>query len=114
MRVISKSTLRAFWSQHEHTDSAVPLQAWHKVAKHADWINWADVKRSYSTASKLGNCVVFNIGGNKYRLATRIIYPKHRVYVLKVMTHHEYDDGDSWQESCGCFRPPPKKHRKKQ
>jgi len=113
MRVIAKSTLRAFWTKPGHGDSTEPLQAWFKVAKNTDWTSWSSVKSSYSTASIVGNCIVFNIGGNKYRLVTRIIYPKHRVYVLKVMTHREYDDYESWQESCGCFKPPPRKNRNK-
>jgi mRNA interferase HigB len=50
---------------------------------------------------------VFNIGGNKYRLVTRILYSSQKVFVLKVMTHKEYD-ADKWKEDCGCFEPTPK------
>ena len=60
----------------------------------------------FSNASLVGNCVVFNIGGNKYRLIARILYPSQKVFVLKVMTHAEYDE-DKWKEQCGCFAPPP-------
>lgn len=49
---------------------------------------------------------MFNIGGNKYRLVTRILYPSQKVFVLKVMTHEEYDE-DKWKEECGCYEPPP-------
>jgi mRNA interferase HigB len=66
------------------------------------------VKAEFGTASLVGNCVVFNIGGNKYRMITRILYPSQKVFVLKVMTHAEYDDG-RWREDCGCFEPPPLK-----
>jgi mRNA interferase HigB len=41
----------------------------------------------------VGDLVVFNVGGNKYRLAVRIIYANRRVYVRRVMTHREYDRG---------------------
>jgi hypothetical protein len=30
------------------------------------------------------------------------------VFVLRVMTHREYDR-DPWKEECGCYSPPPKK-----
>jgi len=49
---------------------------------------------------------VFNIGGNKYRLIGRIRYAIRKVFVLKVMTHGEYDE-DKWKGECGCFEPPP-------
>jgi len=66
------------------------------------------VKAEFGTASLVGSCVVFNIGGNKYRLVTRILYPSQKVFVLKVMTHEEYDE-DTWKEECGCYSPPPTK-----
>ena len=60
----------------------------------------------------MGDCIVFNIGGNKYRLITRIRYTTQKVFVLKVMTHREYDEG-KWKDECGCFEsPPPPKERK--
>ena len=34
---------------------------------------------------------VFNIGGDDFRLVTRIVYVHHLVYVVEVLTHAEYD-----------------------
>jgi mRNA interferase HigB len=34
---------------------------------------------------------VFNIHGNKYRLIAAIHYDYPRVFVLRVLTHREYD-----------------------
>jgi hypothetical protein len=36
------------------------------------------------------------------------LYPSQKVFILKVMTHGEYD-ANRWKEECGCFRPPPPK-----
>jgi mRNA interferase HigB len=36
---------------------------------------------------------VFNVHGNDYRLVTDIHYNRGKIYVLKVMTHAEYDKG---------------------
>ena len=108
MRVISKSRLQSFWEPAGRGDSEGPLRAWHthisnrSVERHS----WGDVKAEFRSASLVGNCVVFNIGGNKYRLVTRILYPSQKVFILKVMTHAEYDD-DTWKAECGCFEPPP-------
>jgi mRNA interferase HigB len=110
MRVISKARLKQFWEVPGHEDSEGPLRACHTHVSNRTvaWQSWGDVKAEFGTASSVGNCVVFNIGGNKYRLVTRILYSSQKVFVLKVMTHEEYDE-DKWKEDCGCFSPPPMK-----
>lgn len=84
------------------------MRAWHThvSSKPVAWHSWGDVKASFATASLVGNCVVFNIGGNKYRLITRILYVSQKVFILRVMTHVQYDC-EPWQDDCGCFQPPP-------
>lgn len=108
MRVISKARLREFWETPGHEDSAGPFRAWHTHVSHRSvaWHSWGDVKAEFGTASLVGNCVVFNIGGNKYRLITRILYPSQKIFILKCMTHAEYDE-DKWKTDCGCFDSPP-------
>jgi len=110
MRVISKSRLKKFWESLNSEDSEGPFRAWytHVSNKSIAWQNWGDVRSSYGNADLVGNCVVFNIAGNKYRLITRIIYEIQTVYILKVITHKEYDK-DKWKDECGCFSPTPKK-----
>lgn len=92
MRIISKKRLREFWAKHP--DAERPLSDWHTVVEHADWKTPADVKRTFGNASFVGDVVVFNIGGNKYRLTVNVRYEYHAVYIRRVMTHEEYDDGD--------------------
>lgn len=108
MRVISKARLREFWESPGHQDAEGPLRAWytHVSNRSVAWQAWGDVKSVFSTASLVGNCVVFNIGGNKYRLITRILCASQKVFILKVMTHAEYDH-EKWKTECGCFAPPP-------
>src|SRR5436190_24179192 len=110
MRVISKARLRKFWESPGHSVAEGPLRAWHThvSSKTVTWQAWGDVKADFGTASLVGNCVVFNIGGNKYRLVTRILYPSQKIFILKVMTHAEYDQ-NKWNEDCGCYEPPPLK-----
>jgi len=112
MRVISKSRLRQFWELPGHRDAEGPLRAWYTHVNHkaTSWSSWSDVKSAFATASIVGNCVVFNIGGNKYRLVTRILYVSQKVFILRMMTHDEYDQ-DSWKRECGCYDPPPRKRK---
>ena len=114
MRVISQSRLKQFWALAGRAEAEGPLRAWytHVKSKSVAWRSWGDVKKSFATASLVGNCVAFNIGGNKFRLVTRILYASQKVFVLKVLTHAEYDQ-DKWQQECGCFSQPPESTRRK-
>ena len=107
MRTISKTRLKQFWVLPGRADAEGPLRAWytHVSSKTVEWRSWADVKAAFANASLVGTCVVFNIGGNKYRLVTRVLYPSQKVFILKVMTHAEYDE-DKWKAECGCFERP--------
>lgn len=90
MRVIARGTLRDFWTRHPDAEQA--LEAWYHEAKNAQWKNGADVKKKYGTASLVGrNRVVFNIGGNKYRLIVHVNYAFQKIFIRFVGTHAEYD-----------------------
>ena len=110
MRIIFKARLRAFWETPGREDVEGPLRAWHTHvgSKSVAWKSWGNVKAEFGTASMVGNCVVFNIKGNHYRLVTRILYPSQKVFILRVMTHQQYDEED-WKTQCGCFSPPPQR-----
>lgn len=99
MRVISKPRLRSFWERH--ADAERPLESWYRVARKAKWRQIADVRMMYPQADIVGRCVVFNIGGNKYRLITHMNYRRQIVYVLFVFTHKQYDE-EEWKRDCGC------------
>jgi mRNA interferase HigB len=92
MRIISRSTLRAFWERPGHQDAEQPLNAWFREVSRADWASPSDVKAAFGSASIVGgNRAVFNIGGNKYRLVVSLNYAYRIVYVRFVGTHGEYD-----------------------
>ena len=93
MRILAKSTLRAFWERHPNAEE--PLLAWYRETEKADWESPAQVKARYRSASFVGeNRVIFNIKGNEYRLVVQINYPYRVVYVRFVGTHAEYDKID--------------------
>lgn len=96
MRVISRKWLNELAGRHP--DAKPGLDAWFPEAEGADWANPVQVKEQYATASILKNGrVVFNIGGNKYRLVVRINYAYRVVYVRFAGTHSEYDQIDAEQ-----------------
>ena len=90
MRIISKKTLRDFWESHP--DSEQSLKAWNLEAREAEWTTPAQLKDRYPSASILAdNRVVFNVGGNKYRLIVWTRYQQNMVYIKWLGTHAEYD-----------------------
>jgi mRNA interferase HigB len=97
MRIIAKRTLRQFWeSRPRGAEAKIPPEVWHSTVRHTEWKTPADVKVMYGDASILkNNRVVFNLGGNKYRLVVRINYPHGIVYIRFVGTHKEYDEIDA-------------------
>jgi mRNA interferase HigB len=96
MRVISLPTLKNFWEMPAHRDAEQPLRAWYSEAMAATWLNPAELKAQFRSASILkGNRVVFNIKGNDYRLITAIVFRYQAVYVKFIGTHAEYDKVDA-------------------
>ena len=94
MRIIARAALKAFWQRH--ADAEQPLKAWFREARTADSAKPRDVKRAYRTASVIGdNRVVFNIGGNKYRLVVKFNYHYRVGYIRFIGTHAQYDAIDA-------------------
>ena len=90
MRVIARRTLREFWVVHPSAEQ--PLKAWFSEATAGSWDSPQSIKDRYRHASFVGdNRVVFNIGGNKYRLVVWINYAYRVVYVRFIGTHLQYD-----------------------
>lgn len=96
MRIIAVGTLKAFWSQPGRHDAQMPLRTWIHIVKAATWSKPNEVKDTFGTADLLSNGrVVFDIGGNKYRLVAAIHYRGKRVYIRFIGTHKEYDKIDA-------------------
>ena len=96
MRVIALSTLKRFADQAGHEDAREPLLAWYRQTLKADWSGPAAIKHDVRSASILEDGrVVFNVGGNKYRLVVWTNFPYRVVYLRFVGTHREYDSIDA-------------------
>lgn len=92
MRVIAKSTIKKLWEQPGHADAKGPLESWYEEVIKADWSTPQAIKSQYRNASICGNNrVVFNIGGNKYRLVVEMQYRAGIAWIKFVGTHAQYD-----------------------
>ena len=90
MRIIARRTLREFWEAQR--DAEQPLKAWFAETSSATWDTPQAIKDQYRHASFVAdNRVIFNIGGNKYRLVVHVNYDFGIVLIKFVGTHSEYD-----------------------
>lgn len=72
------------------------LRAWVKIVEAADWEKPPDIKKDFNSADILRDGrVVFDIGGNKYRLVAWINYPYRVLYIRFIGTHRQYDEIDA-------------------
>jgi mRNA interferase HigB len=99
MKIISKRALVEFGG--EHSKAKAPLLNWYTVVKGSAWENFSDVLKTFRHADLYRDCVIFDVGGNKYRLIVKVRYRTRRVYIRFVLTHSDYDK-NSWKEDCEC------------
>src|SRR5215203_6644435 len=99
MHIISKKKLKEFWEKHPTAEQ--PLLNWFQVTKKAVWENLVDVRKDFRHADLAGIWTVFNIGGNNFRLITKIYYPNKIVLIRFVLTHAEYDK-KIYTNDCEC------------
>lgn len=91
VHVISRKALRLFWEQHPDGETA--LRRWLKVMSHSEFKSFAELRAAFPAADNVDDWIVFNVGGNKYRLVTSIHFNRGKVYVRHILTHQEYDRG---------------------
>jgi mRNA interferase HigB len=91
MQVIALRTLRTFWERHPQAE--LPVRNWYAVASRAAWQTPADIKRQFGASVDFvaDNRIIFDLGGNKYRLVVHVAYRYGRVLVKFIGTHAEYD-----------------------
>jgi mRNA interferase HigB len=89
VEIVNESELHSF--AKKHSNARRPLANWIDVTRSAAWKSFAEVRKTFGSADYIKDQVVFDVGGNNYRLISLIDYPAQRVYVLEMMTHAEYD-----------------------
>ncbi|MCZ2127944.1 MAG: type II toxin-antitoxin system HigB family toxin [Anaerolineales bacterium] len=95
MHIITRKTLIKFWEKHP--DSQTALQRWYKIVYRSDFKTFSELRKTFPSADQVGHFIVFNIGGNKYRLIVSIHFNRGKVFIRHVLTHAEYNQGD-WKK----------------
>jgi mRNA interferase HigB len=94
MHIISRKALRKFWEDHPESQS--PLSRWYTIVRKTDFKDFNALRATFPSADWVEGLVVFNIGGNKYRLIAAVHFNRGRVYIRHVLPHEEYDQG-AWK-----------------
>jgi len=94
IHLIKKQTLLDFALQYP--GSKMPLGDWTEKLKFADWKQPGHIKYTFNTADLLGkssNRVVFDIGGNNYRMICKYVFGTVQVhlFICWIGTHAAYD-----------------------
>jgi mRNA interferase HigB len=90
MHVLTYSRLRQF--AKDHPDASEPLDAWYHIVKRKTYSTSHEVRSDFGSADFIGKGrVVFDIGGNKYRLVVKMEYKWGKVFVRHIVTHEVYD-----------------------
>jgi mRNA interferase HigB len=95
MHIITRKRLLEF--SEKHPDSSESLDRWYRIIKRSSYDKFSELRNTFPQADKVGNFIVFNIGGNKYRLIAYIVFQTKKVYIRQILTHSEYDK-DKWKE----------------
>lgn len=89
MNVIAHKVLLEFAA--DYPEALSPLSEWYKHVRKADYGSFADVRADYGGADWVGGYIVFNIGGNKYRLIVMANFQYRTFWIKHVFTHKAYD-----------------------
>jgi mRNA interferase HigB len=104
MQVITRRHLVEAGEQYP--DAARQILAWYRIANHARWRNFLEVRQVFKNADEVGGYAIFNICQNRYRLVTIIHYAREkqgritqgRVYIRSFLTHKQYDSKVNWDK----------------
>jgi len=93
VNVVSIKRLQEFWARHPKAKPS--LSGWYKIVKAAEWTSPQDIRDQFNSVDFVSdNRVIFDVGGNNYRVVARVSYTYKQVLVKFVGTHKEYDDID--------------------
>lgn len=93
IHLIKKQTIENY--VRRNSQSRTSFQNWMSILKEADWNNPNDIIFTFRSADLLGNKserIVFNIGGNKYRMICQYQFGKKKVHLFVnwIGTHADY------------------------
>lgn len=91
MKVIHWGRARKFIAANRKAKA--PLDVWKTATQASTWQNYPEIKETFNTVDWYKGHVIFDIGGNKFRLIAICRFELGHLYIQDIMTHKEYDKG---------------------
>lgn len=89
--------MRTYWEKHPVSEEVLD-DFYRKISRvKADSI--VELRRTFPTADRLGGCMVFNVGGNNYRVIAHVAFDLQIVWIRFVLSHAEYSQ-ERWKTDC--------------
>jgi mRNA interferase HigB len=91
MRIVGRERVQLFCATH--ADARAWVERWLADVELAVWATPQHIRNQYASASFLADgVVIFNVGGNAYRLEVAVAYRAATVSIRWAGTHREYDE----------------------
>ncbi len=99
VRIITEGTIRQWASDHARAASS--LRQWVKVVRPVRWNSFVELRRTFPSADLVTvrsgrKVVVFNVGGNEFRLVCAVHFNTGMVFALRFLSHAQYNK-DIWK-----------------
>ena len=77
----------------QHAASRKPLARFLAIARAASWKHFPEVTQTFPATdyAPATGTLIFEIGGNKYRLIARVDFEEQMLFIQAVMTHEKYN-----------------------
>lgn len=94
MRILEGELLDRYLVRHHTADKVI--SKWKHLVRTSNWRTPNELRATVSRVSILGGRrVVFDLGGNNYRIVAEIDYARQQLAIRFIGTHAEYDEIDA-------------------
>jgi mRNA interferase HigB len=94
VRIVSRSTLAAYWGEHPEAERS--LRRWLDITRAARWASMAEVQRTWPKAKVLNAARArFEVAGGNYRMIVAFDFERQVAFIKFPGTHREYDRVDA-------------------
>ena len=84
MHIISRKAFRTF--SLKHPESGQVLDDFYGKIKRCSSRNLAELHHTFPSADCVGDCIVFNVGGTKYRVIVHLDFEVQTIWIRFVLT----------------------------
>ncbi len=64
---------------------------WYRLVKASSFSSLAELKYTFRSADYVPPFVIFDVGGNNFRVVCAVHFDRQKIYIREVFTHAEYD-----------------------